>query len=293
MQPVLHILTGPTAAGKTAAALDWASQRGASVLSCDAVCVYRGMEIGSAKPSPEERSRVPHYGLDLVSVGEVMTVVDYHREAARVLEEHRRRKSPLIVVGGSGFYLQGFFRAVSDTVPVPPEIIALSESILAKEGIPALLRDLDLRNPGGTGSLDRRNPRRVLKAWQRSMASGRTLDQLQSSLREAPSPYPGWEMRLYHLECPDDVLRRRISIRTEKMLEDGLIEEVDRLCQEGLQGNPVASRAIGYRQVLQWRNSGQPKEALAASIDKATWHLVRKQRQWFRTQLPPSLPWDG
>ena len=188
----------------------------------------------------------------------------------------------MLVTGGSGFYLRAFFGPVTDDVDVSP---ALREEVRALSAEAALTR-LRAVNPGGLGHLDVANPRRVSRALERCLASGRTWAELAEEFALRPGPFAGYRIALTRLERAPAALDARIAARVGAMLEAGLVEEVLRLRALGLEANPSAARAIGYREVLQFLDGKLPKDDLAPAIVRNTRALVKKQRTWFRTQLP-------
>lgn len=283
----LNILSGCTAVGKTAVALAWAGQNHAEIVSCDSLLFYRGMDIGTAKPTPAERARIPHHLIDICPVRECMDVRTYVARAAAAIDEIAARGRSVLIVGGSGFYLKTFFGPVADDIAIDPALRVAVEQQLAAEGLPALVRRLEALNPGGLGSLDRQNPRRVVRALERCLAAGRSLNALQEEFRARPSPFADWDVRLVEIARAPDDLRCRIRRRVQTMLAAGLIDEVRSLRAAGLEENPSAARAIGYRETLDWLTTGNGDVArLREEIAQNTWRLVRKQRTWFRTQLP-------
>jgi len=284
--PLLHVLTGCTAAGKTEWALRWAERAGAEIISCDSLLFYRGMDIGTAKPSAAERARVPHHLVDVCPVTEPMDVARYAGLARQAAEDIAGRGRAVLVVGGSGFYLRSFFAPVADAVVVPPELRARVSAQLAGEGVGGLAAELGRLNPQGLGDLDRNNPRRVAAALERCLASGRTLAELTADFAATPAPFAGWQVRLARLDRSPPELRERITARVEAMLAAGLVEEVRRLLAAGLAGNRSAARAIGYRETIDVLSGRAPAAELAAAIAQDTRALVKKQRTWFRTQLP-------
>ena len=286
MQRVMHILTGPTAVGKTEWALRWAETRGAEIVSCDSLLFYRGMDLGTAKPSAEERQRVPHHLIDVCEVTERVTVVDYAAWAQRVVSEIASRGRPVLVVGGSGFYLRSFFSAIGDDIAVPVELRNEGEQRLAREGLASLVSELRALNPEGLGTLDVANPRRVLRALERCRASGRTLVDLADAFARKPSPFADWALHVCRLDCDPSVLNQRIAQRVQAMLSAGLLEEVAELRRRGLERNPSAAGAIGYRESLAVLRGTGSRETLAEEIARNTRALVKKQRTWFKTQLP-------
>ncbi len=283
----LYVLTGPTASGKTARALDWAERHGAEIVSCDSLLFYRGMDIGTAKPTPAELARVPHHLIDVVEPRERYDVQRYVASARAAVDAIVQRGRQVLVVGGSGFYLRSFFAPMSDGIEVDPALRTELEARLAAEGLPALVAELRALNPAGLGTLDTANPRRVVRALERCRASGRPLVELAAAFAEKPSAFADFEVRLARLDCSAETLERRIVARVRAMLDAGLVDEVRRLDTVGLRENASASRAIGYREVLDYLDGRKPLAALEGEIVRNTRALVKKQRTWFRTQLPP------
>lgn len=282
--PELRLLTGPTAAGKTDAALAWADATGGEILSCDSVCVYRGLDIGSAKPSPAERARVVHHGLDLADPSERFSVEAYVRHAREVIDDCARRGRPLMVVGGSGFYLAAFFGPVTDELVIP-ESTRTEVRGLQEKGISALRERLEALEGGALPAwLDIDNPIRLAKALERRLASGRDLGSLREAFLARPGPFAGLQVRAEVIDRPDDELRGRIVARTRRMLSEGLLEEARQLAALRLPDDLPAVRAVGYREALAWVQGGEAGSLanLAEAIDHASWRLVGSQRKWFR-----------
>jgi tRNA dimethylallyltransferase len=181
---------------------------------------------------------------------------------------------------------------VADDVAVPAELraelTARLETEAAGGGLAGLVAELRTRNPAGLGALDTANPRRVLRALERCIVSGKTLAELVADFAAQPGPFSDWTVSCTRLDREPAELRGRIATRVAAMLAEGLVAEVGRLREEGLAENPSAAAAIGYRETLAWLEAGRPggEAALAAEIAQNTWGLVRKQRTWFRTQLP-------
>ena len=282
--PAIHVLTGPTAVGKTETALRWAEQNDAEIISCDSVCVYRGMDIGSAKPTPEEQQRVRHHGLDLVNPSERYSVSQYVDMAQSAIADAHSRRKRVLVTGGSGFYLAAFFGPVTDELDIP-QVITDEVRTLQRQGIASLLLRLrELEGPRLPEWLDVQNPIRVAKALERRLASGRTLDSLRDEFLSRRGPFADHTVTFELLERPDDELRSRIATRTDLMLRNGIIEESERLLALNLDPELTSSRAVGYRAVMDWLEGGKrvAMSGLAERINLDTWALVRKQRKWFR-----------
>jgi tRNA dimethylallyltransferase len=282
--PAIHVLTGPTAVGKTETALRWAEANDAEILSCDSVCVYRGMDIGSAKPTPDEQRRIRHHGLDLVEPSERYSVSQYVDLARAAIAAAHGRGKRILITGGSGFYLAAFFGPVTDELEIPA---AITEEVrtLQRQGLASLLLRLrELEGPKLPEWLDLQNPIRVAKALERRLASGRTLDSLRDEFLTRRGPFADHPVTFELLERPDAELKARIAARTDAMLRDGIIEESARLLAMNLDPELTSSRAVGYRAVMDWLEGGKrvAMSGLAERINLDTWALVRKQRKWFR-----------
>lgn len=287
MERTLYVLTGPTAVGKTEKSIQWALEREAEILSCDSLLIYRGMDIGTAKPSKEERSLVPHHGIDLVDCEVPFSVKAFQDYAWEKVQEIHQRGKEVLITGGSGFYLKSFFAPVVDEVPVSKKVRTEVQA-LQKKGIRSLIDSLKSVNPEGLGNLDLQNPRRVAKALERCWGSGKSLLELQATFAEQKSPFSSYQIKATLLQRSRESLHKRAELRIEKMWKNGLIEEVKQLKSLGIENNPSASGAIGYREVLAYLEEGNPltAEQVKEQILFHTRQLIRKQETWFRKQIP-------
>ena len=195
----------------------------------------------------------------------------------------------MLVVGGSGFYLKGFFEPVSDGLVIPNAIREKVELLERKEGLVGLLHELRDLNPDGLGDLDVMNPRRVSRSLERCLASGDSVIALQRRFLETPSPFDHYVRRSCLLERDSADLEKRIRLRAAAILNAGLVEETEHLLEHGLGGNPTACRAVGYREVLAMLAGSLPKDQLLETIVRSTLQLAAKQRKWFRNQFHPDV----
>lgn len=287
MSRVIHVLTGCTAVGKTELALRWAEANGAEIVSCDSLLFYRGADIGTAKPSVTERERVPHHLIDIAEINAQMNVTYYATLARRAVDDVFARGRRVLVTGGSGFYLKAFFAPVADEVAVPVELREGIRRKLDEQGLESLVAELRSLNPAGLGALDVKNPRRVVRALERCRASGRTLAELQAAFDAQPSAFADCAVRLCQLVREPADLDQRIAQRVDAMLAAGLVNEVKGLLTRVLKENPSAAQAIGYRETVDFLEGRLPEAELAGAIVRNTRALVKKQRTWFKTQLPP------
>ena len=286
MTVTLHIITGATAVGKTHYALDYCKAMDAEIISCDASLFYRGMDIGTAKPTKEEMAKVPHHCIDINPVSQSFDIAQFDSLARRTVEDIHSRGKSVVITGGSGFYLKSFFEPVVDTIEVSDAIRAESESLFANYGLRGLLDRLNAVSPEGLGNLDTLNPRRVQRALERCLSSKKSLPVLQKEFAERPKPYAEFNKHFILLERDAEVLKDRVAKRAKDMLNLGLIKEVKDLLEKGIEENPNAANAIGYRESIAFLKGEIGEDKLLPLIVKNTNRLVKKQKTWFRSQLP-------
>jgi tRNA dimethylallyltransferase len=282
----LHIITGATAVGKTNYALEYCEALNGEIISCDASLFYRGMDIGTAKPSKEELAKVPHHCIDMNPVNQSFDITQFDILARKTVEDILSRGKSVVITGGSGFYLKSFFEPVVDTIEVSDAIRAESETLFVEQGLSGLLERLKAINPEGLGNLDTLNPRRVQRALERCLASGKSLPVLQKEFSERPKPYASFKKHFILLERDAEELKDRIARRAKCMLESGLLDEVKGLLKNGIEDNPNAANAIGYRESIAFLKGEIEESELLPLIIKNTNGLVKKQKTWFRSQLP-------
>lgn len=272
----LIAVVGPTATGKSDLALDLAERYDGEVVNADAMQLYRGMDIGTAKLSLEQRRGIAHHQLDVLEVTETASVAAYQREARRAIEDVLHRGRTPLLVGGSGLYVQ----AVLDELRFPgtdPAIRADYEQRLAEVGPQELHRQLAQRDPAAGEAILPSNGRRIVRALEVIEMTG------QPFTANLPEPGPGrYDVVQVGLERPVDQLDERVDRRVTRMFDAGLVEEVRQLDEVGLRTGRTASRALGYQQVLSALDGGADLDAAIAETAKATRRFVRRQRSWFR-----------
>ena len=287
MNLTLYFLTGASASGKTDLSLDWSLANEAEILSCDSLLFYRGMDIGTAKPTGEQRLKVRHHGIDICSLRESFNVADYVKFSQSAIADIRKRGKNVLVVGGSGFYLKSFFSPVVDDLKISGEIVQQAQSLYDAGGLEGLTRELKRLNPDGCGSLDWQNPRRVFNSLQRCLASGKTVIQLNREFDEKPIPFPHFKKLVCCLWREKEDTKSRVVRRVRQMLRQGLLDEVRGLLDEGIVENPSAASAIGYRECIEYLKGGGNNLAdLEDNIVRNTMRLVKKQRTWFKKHIP-------
>lgn len=272
----LVAVVGPTATGKSDLALDLAERFDGEVVNADAMQLYRGMDIGTAKLPPEQRRGIPHHQLDVLQVTETASVAAYQRAARRAVEDVLHRGRTPLLVGGSGLYVQ----AVLDELRFPgtdPAVRDRYEQRLAEVGPQELHRQLAQRDPAAAGAILPSNGRRIVRALEVIEMTGEPFS------ANLPEPGPGrYGVVQVGLDRSVHQLDERVDRRVPRMFDAGLVEEVRRLEAAGLRTGRTASRALGYQQVLSALDGDGDMAAAAADTAKATRRFVRRQRSWFR-----------
>jgi tRNA dimethylallyltransferase len=276
-------VVGPTASGKSAVATAAARALGdVELVSVDAMQVYRGMDIGTAKPSASERAEVVHHLIDLVEPGDEFTVAEFQREHARVLADLAARRRRGVLVGGTGLY----HRVVIDDLVLPGEWPALRAELLesaARVGPAALHRRLADLDPVAATRMEPTNTRRVVRALEVCLGSGRPF----SSFGQGLQAYPPSPVTQIGLRWDRDVLARRIAQRVHEMVAAGLVDEVRRVHAAGM--SRTAAQALGYKEVIEHLEGRcGVDEAITATIDRTCQFAVRQER-WFRRD--PRVRW--
>jgi len=265
-------LVGPTATGKSDLGLALAHALGGEVVNADAMQLYRGMDVGTAKLAPDEREGVPHHLLDVLDVHEDASVADYQARARAALQDIASRGARAVAVGGSGLYV----RALLDHMDFPgtdPEIRARLEARVEAEGARALHAELADRDPVAADGIGPRNARRVVRALEVIEITGRPYSaSLPQHVYEVPAVQIG-------LDCDRAVLDERIEARVDRMWARGLVDEVVHLRAHGL--GRTASRAVGYAEVLAMLDGELTADEARAAVAAGTRRLARKQMGWF------------
>ena len=286
MKIPITIITGPTCSGKTSKAIELAEKINGEIISCDSVLVYKGMDIGSAKPTKQELARVKHHLIDVSDVSQKFDVSQYIEHAKKALDDILQKGKQPIIAGGSGFYLKAWFSAVTDNLEIPEEVKNLADKIESESGNEGLKQALLKLDANAPKCVDILNPRRVKNAFQRCMASGKSAQQLLDDFKKLPCPLGDFERNLTILDHPDDQLFARIQERTKQMIKDGIVEETKELLENGILENASASTAIGYRETIAFiKENKSDLSELEKEIYANTIALVRKQRKFFRNNL--------
>ena len=284
--PISHLpilIAGPTATGKSEIALRLAEQLGGEIISADSMQVYRGLDIGTAKPSPAERARLPHHLIDICDLTESFDAAQFARLAHRTVAEIQSRGHVPVLCGGSGLYFKAFLEGLGEAPPADAGLRAELEAA-PLENLLAELRERDL---AAYEKIDKKNPRRVIRAVEVIRLTGKPFTEQRAAWNT-----PHASRFTPHFFCftrsPDD-LRKRIDARVDAMFKRGLVDETRELLKRGLAENKTAMQAIGYRQVVEHLHGERSLVETIELVKIRTRQFAKRQLTWFRAQK--NLEW--
>jgi len=278
------LLAGPTAAGKSELAILLAERLEGEVVSVDSMQVYRGLDIGTAKPSPADQRRVPHHLIDVVGLNDAFNAASFVRLARQAVAEIQRRGRVPILCGGTGLYFKAYLEGLGEAPPADPALRAELETV----PLPELLRELAALDPVTYEQIDRCNPRRVIRAVEVIRLTGKPFSAQRAEWRP-PTPSPPPPSLCLGLTRPAADLHSRIAARVEAMFNRGWVAETEQLLQRGLAENQTALQALGYRQIIEHLRGERSLSETKTLIQLRTRQFAKRQMTWFRNQL--SLTW--
>ncbi len=282
-------IVGPTASGKSALALALAEALGGEIVNADALQVYRGFDIGTAKPTLAERTRVPHHLVDILDPAERYSAGEFARRARIALGEIAARGRPAILVGGSGLYLRALWSGIAPLPPVDAAVRGRLLERLAGEGLSALYADLGAVDPATAARLGAGDTQRILRALEVALATG---ENLTSWIARQPFGSEPLAMRKIGLTLPRGLLYDAIAARVAAMLKEGWLEEVRALLAAGVERASPAFQAIGYRQWLGYLDGETGFEAAGQQVVTLTKRFAKRQETWFRREAGVEW-WDA
>lgn len=277
--PPVILLAGPTAVGKTQLALEIAHRLGTEIINCDSMQVYRYMEIGTAKPTQEERALVPHHLLDVADPDEPFDAARYAELARPVIESLQNRGKMPLVVGGTGLYMKVLTRGICPAAPRDPAIREQLRRELEEHGLERLHQELGRVDPEAGRRPHPHDRQRVLRALEVQRLTGIPLSCWQSQHRFQQTIYRTVKIFLYR---DRNVLYERINRRVRQMLEQGLVAEVRRLLAMGYGPELKSMQAVGYKQLAAHLLGACPLASAVSDMERATRHYARRQLTWFR-----------
>ena len=287
-RPEALALVGPTASGKTALSIEVARRLGAEIISMDSRSVYRGMDVGTAKPTPEERGGVPHHGIDLVEPSERFSAGEFGRYARGKIAEIRGRGRVPMLVGGTGFFLRSLTHPIFQEPPMDPEARERLGAELAELDDVVLLARLQEVDPEAAQRLSGWGGRqRLLRALEVPLLTGRTLAWWHA---HSPPEAPPVAVLPFVLQVPRETLLDRVDARVGEMVRAGLVEEVRGLVERYGEGAPGLN-AHGYAELLPFLRGERSLEEALEWVRRNTRAYTKRQLTWFRHQLPKGAVW--
>ena len=274
--PKLVVLLGPTASGKSGLGITLAQRFNGEIISADSRQVYRSLDIGTAKVTPAEQALIPHHVLDVADPREIYTVAQFQRDAIAAINDILKRSHQPFLVGGSPHYIQ----TVVDNLDIPhiepqPELRAQLE----KHPLPELLEQLEELDPRGAATIDRNNPRRVIRALEVCLISGKPFSQ-QRKMSD-----PLYQSLLLGIEWPREVLYRRIDERVDERMQQGMVQEVQRLLDEGVSHQRLEALGLEYRYITRWLTGAfENEDEMVQRLKYAIHDFTRRQLTWFRKE---------
>ncbi|HSC45840.1 MAG TPA: tRNA (adenosine(37)-N6)-dimethylallyltransferase MiaA [Candidatus Acidoferrum sp.] len=279
--PVLLAIIGPTASGKSALALYLAKQFSGEILACDSTQLYRGFDIGTAKPAASERAAVPHHLLDVLAPPESSTAGDYRERALSVLADLRARNRLPILTVGTGLYLRALLEGLADLPQRSEDLRERLRASVNEHGPGHLHRMLQHLDPQAARQIAAPDEQKLIRAIEICLLSGKSLTEVHQAGR---SPLTGWRILKIGLEPPREALYQRIHARTESMLAAGWLDEVRGLVASGLPENAKPFDFIGYRELRSHLRGELTLDQARAAIQQGTRQYAKRQLTWFRRE---------
>ncbi len=281
-EPLLLVILGPTGSGKTALSVALGERFQGEIVSCDSVAVYQGLEIGSAKPSPEQRRAVPHHLLDVVAPDNYYTAGDYARTAREAIAGIAGRGRLPIVTGGTGLYLRALLQGLS---PSPQRSEALRDRLQAKPPL-TLHRILKRLDAASAGRIHANDVAKMIRAIEITLTAAQPMSEVWKEGRE---PLTGYRILRLGLDPPRAELYERINRRAAEMFAEGLVEETRALVDR--YGRPTSLSSLGYRQALEYLDGKLTLDQAVAAASQGHRNYAKRQLTWFRRE--PDVCWLG
>lgn len=281
MKPLI-ILTGPTAVGKTALSIRLAREIGGEIISADSMQVYRYMDIGSAKITPEEKEGIPHYLIDILDPTEEFNVTLFKKMAKDAVEEIYSHGKIPIVAGGTGFYIQALLYDINFTENrEDTKIREELEQLALKEGAGFLHQLLQEIDPVSAEEIHANNQKRVIRAIEYFRQTGERISEHNKRERERKSPY---DFLYFVVNTDRNLLYERIDSRVDQMIDRGLVKEVQSLKEMGCTRNMVSMQGLGYKEILDYLQGNSSLEEAVYFLKRDTRHFAKRQITWFKRE---------
>lgn len=285
LRPLAVAVMGPTASGKTAFAADWAERLGTAIVSVDSALVYRGLDIGSAKPDAETLRRAPHRLIDVREPHEPFSAADFARDALVEMQALASQGRVPILAGGTGLYFKALLEGLSELPESHAPTRAQLQRELEERGLAALHAEMAQIDPAAGARIHATDPQRTLRALEVFRLSGTPISVWQARGREGAGVFPFRVLKLVLAPAERSVLHARIELRFQQMLQQGFLDEVRQLrADPRIHADLPAMRAVGYRQAWQHLEGASSEEAFFEQGVAATRHLAKRQLTWLRSQ---------
>lgn len=272
------VLVGPTASGKTDLSIVLAERLGGEIVSADSRQIYKRLDIGTAKPSREQRQKIPHHFIDVLALDQDYSAGQYAKEARDTIEHIFRRGSTPIVVGGSGLYVKALLDGLFDGPAKDPETRAILQARLEQEGAESLYRQLQEVDPLAARTMDPTKPRRIMRALEVYFLTGKPISQFHRE-QERSAPFDFVEIGLL---WDRKHLYRRIEERVDRMMAMGFLEEVEGLRRDGYDTHINALNTVGYKELFAYLNGRLSLDEAVRLIKQNTRRFAKRQMTWFR-----------
>ena len=278
----LIILAGPTASGKTSVSIDLAKRIGGEIISADSMQVYRGMDVGTAKIKADEMQGVKHYLINVLDPTEDFNIVKFQDMVKYSIEEIRQNGHIPILVGGTGFYIQSVIYDIDfDTQDDNGDIRKALEEEYDKMGADFMYEKLKKIDSVSAENIHKNNKKRIIRAIEYFLINNALISAHNESQRKKDSPY---DFRFFVLNPPRDILYDRINQRVDKMVEEGLVEEVKGLKNAGLSIENISMQGIGYKEILEYLDGEITLDEAIDNIKQNTRHMAKRQVTWFKRE---------
>lgn len=278
-KPKVIVICGPTASGKTALSIELAKQIDGEIVSCDSMQIYKDMNIGTAKPSKEEMQEIPHYMIDCVVPNQRYSVTQYQKDAMLAIKEILKKGKVPIVVGGTGLYVDSIiYETIYPEIPWNPEYRSELEKEAKEQGLEKLYQKALKIDPKAMEKISKNDKKRILRVLEIYNATGKNKTNWEEKSRKQEKDYNYF---VFAIDFPRQILYERINKRVDIMINQGLIEEVEKILEKYSEF-PTAMQGLGYKEVVSYLQGEMTKEEMIQKVKQETRRYAKRQLTWFR-----------
>ena len=278
-KPKVIVICGPTASGKTALSIELAKIINGEIISADSMQIYKQMNIGTAKPTKDEIQGIKHYLIDFVSPDERYSVAEFKKDATNSIEEILKKQKQPIVVGGTGLYIDSLINGIDyDDIKIDIKYRKKLDDRAEKEGLKSLYDEAVKIDEEAMKKISQNDKKRIFRVLELYKTTGKTKTQIERESKSKENPY---EYIMFGIDMERDLLYSRINTRVDKMIERGLIEEVQKILNE-YKSFPTAMQGLGYKEVKEYLEGISTKEEMIEKIKMETRRYAKRQLTWFR-----------